>query len=75
MEPNETDLPFVGRKTSLVVEGGERIDVVIYPDGTRDVVFLAPGADEPRHIARLGPASACALGALLCAALDLPSTG
>ena len=69
MEPNETDLPFVGRKMSLHVEGGKRVDVVIHSDGTRDLSFFPAGEEIPSYVARLDAATACALGALLCAAM------
>jgi len=73
-ESSETGLPFVGRKTSLILPEGERIDVVIHSDGTRDIAVSRPGSDDPEHIVRLDPASACALGALLCAALPGPAS-
>ena len=68
-DPNETELPFVGKKMSLYVEGDKRVDVVIHTDGTRDISFVPAGAEVPAYVARLDPATACALGALLCAAV------
>ena len=75
MESSETELPFVGKKTSLLCDSGERIDVVIHPDGTRDVSFSGPGEEAGAHVVRLDPSTACALGALLCAALPRPAAG
>ena len=72
MESTDTDLPLVGRKTTLTLEGGSRIEVVIHMNGFRDISVSDPGEEDPRHIMRLDPTSACALGALLCAAIQNP---
>ena len=72
MDANETDLPFVGTKMSVHLEGGKRVDVVIHSDGTRDVSFVAAGSETASHVFRLDAASACAVGALLCAAVQSP---
>ena len=73
MQPSETDLPFVGRKMSLHLDGGKRVDVVIHSDGTRDVSFVPAGSEIASHVVRLDSATACALGALLCAAVERAS--
>lgn len=70
MGSSETDLPFVGAKVSLTLDGGEQVDVVIHLDGTRDIAIVRAGSAEPHHVMRLDPAAACALGALLCAAFQ-----
>ena len=72
MESKDTDLPHLGRKTTLSLESGNRIEVVIHTNGMRDISVSEPGDEDPRHILRLDPTSACALGALLCAALQDP---
>ncbi len=70
MRPGETDLPGIGKKTSIAMEGGDHLEVVIHTSGTRDVAFFRAGAAEPYHTVRLDPSAAYALGALLCAALE-----
>ena len=72
MESKETELPHLGMKTTLTLESGNRIEVVIHTNGIRDISVSDPGDEDPRHILRLDPTSACALGALLCAALQEP---
>jgi K+/H+ antiporter YhaU regulatory subunit KhtT len=75
MTSSETNLPYVGTKVSISLEGGNRVEVVIHKDGIRDVAFFGVGAGHPEYLVRLDPTSACALGALLCAAIQPPPTG
>ena len=75
MASNETNLPYVGTKVSIRLENGERVEVVIHTSGMRDLIFYGSGDRAPEHLVRLDPTSACALGALLCAAIQHPPTG
>ncbi|HET8654479.1 MAG TPA: hypothetical protein VFL93_03010 [Longimicrobiaceae bacterium] len=72
MTSSETNLPYIGTKVSLHLGNGDRAEVVIHTNGTRDVAFFAPGDQEPHYLVRLVPTAACALGALLCAAVQSP---
>jgi K+/H+ antiporter YhaU regulatory subunit KhtT len=76
MTSSETNLPYVGTKVSISLADGNRVEVVIHRDGTRDVAFYgAAGEGNAEYLVRLDPTSACALGALLCASIQSPSTG
>lgn len=71
MASSETNLPYVGTKVSIELGTGLHVDVVIHTNGTRDLAFVA-GEGAPEYLVRLDPTSACALGALLCAAIQKP---
>jgi TrkA domain protein len=72
MASSETNLPYVGTKVSLRLGNGDRVEVVIHTNGTRDLAFFGAGDQAPDRLVRLDPTSACALGALLCAAIQQP---
>ena len=72
MASSETNLPFVGTKVSLSFGDEGRVDVVIHSSGIRDLTFFGPGEQGSGYPIRLDPTSACALGALLCAAIQHP---
>ena len=75
MKPIETDLPGVGTKTSLILDGGDHLEVVLHTNGTRDIAFFRRGDETPSCSMRLDSTSACALGVLLCAALSTENLG
>ena len=70
MKTSETNLPGVGTKTTLTLEGGDSLAVVTHTSGDRELAFFRQGDEQPVHTIRLDVASSCALGVLLCAALD-----
>jgi K+/H+ antiporter YhaU regulatory subunit KhtT len=74
MASSETNLPYVGSKVSIQLRTGLHVEVVIHTNGTRDLAFFASEEGAPEYLVRLDPTSACALGALLCAAIQRPPT-
>jgi len=75
MASSETNLPYVGTKVSLRLGTGTHVEVVIHTNGIRDLAFFTREEGAPEYLVRLDPTSACALGALLCAAIQPPSAG
>ena len=70
MTSSETNLPYVGTKVSLSLGNEGRAEVVIHSNGTRDLTFFGPGDQGSGFQIRLDPTAGCALGALLCAAVQ-----
>lgn len=68
--PNEKDLPGVGKKVTLSLGGGDRLEVVVRTGGDREIFFFRRGEEEPSHSVCLDPSVACALGVALCSALE-----
>lgn len=69
MKLDAKDLPGVGKKITLALGGGDRMEVVIRTGGDREIFFFRKGEEEPSHSVCLDPSVACALGVALCDAL------
>lgn len=63
------DLPGVGKKITLALGGGDRLEVVVRTGGSREIFFFRRGEEEPSHSVCLDRSVACALGVALCDAL------
>lgn len=69
MRMKETDLPGVGAKFSLTLAAGDRLEVVAYTSGDREIFLFTADRTEVSHVVHLESGEACALGAVLCTSL------
>ncbi|AEG14964.1 cation:proton antiporter regulatory subunit [Desulfofundulus sp. TPOSR] len=61
----EAELPGLGKKYLLELEGGERIGVVVYDEGLRDLFYFPAGESEPAYTVTLTDQEARQIASIL----------
>ncbi|HET8653912.1 MAG TPA: cation:proton antiporter regulatory subunit [Longimicrobiaceae bacterium] len=72
MDVQEHDLPGVGKKYAIYTQEGDRMTVIIYNTGHRELYFFRQGESHPFHAIRLQDVEARKLGAILGGAYFQP---
>lgn len=73
-EIKEAELPGLGKKYIAELASGERIAVVIYDEGNRELFYFTPGEEEPVCSATLTDQEARQVGSIIGGAFYQPRT-
>ncbi|RDV83935.1 cation:proton antiporter regulatory subunit [Ammonifex thiophilus] len=68
----EAELPGLGKKYSVALESGDRLDIIIYDEGEREIFFFPPGEEEPLCSATLTDQEARQVGSIIGGAFYQP---
>src|SRR5687768_13534243 len=73
MAINEQDLPGIGRRYELPLDGGRRLVIVVHHSGRRDIYVFERGSESPRGTVELTDDQARRVGAILGGAFFKPA--
>ncbi|MGQ9497965.1 MAG: cation:proton antiporter regulatory subunit [Desulfotomaculales bacterium] len=68
----EAELPGLGKKYMVELEGGERLGIIIYDEGNRELFYFAPAEDEPTCSVTLTDQEARQVGLIIGGAFYQP---
>ncbi|MGO0122899.1 cation:proton antiporter regulatory subunit [Desulfothermobacter acidiphilus] len=68
----EAELPRLGKKYSVTLESGDRLDIIIYDEGERELFFFPSGEEEPHCSVSLTDQEARQVGSIIGGAFYQP---
>jgi len=68
----EAELPGLGKKYLVELESGERLGIIIYDEGNRELFYFAPEEDEPTCSVALTDQEARQVGSIIGGAFYQP---